>query len=150
MSDQVPVVQVAEYIEASPSQVWECLTQPKHMKQWFFEQMPDFRAESGFQTRFRMKSDTREFHTTWKVLQVERGKKLVVAWTYKDIPGLGEVSYILRPAGKGTQFEIRNEGLGSFPQDIPEFHYESCRGGWLYFMERLRNYILEKNPLPGK
>jgi uncharacterized protein YndB with AHSA1/START domain len=149
MREEVPVVQVTEFLPTSPSGAWACITQPKHMKHWFFEQMPDFKSSPGFQTAFTMKSDTREFHAIWKVLEVEPQKRLVVAWTYEGIPGEGRVCYSLSPEAKGTRLDIRNEGLGSFPQDIPEFHYESCRNGWLYFIERLRSYILDNKALSG-
>ncbi|MDG1572266.1 SRPBCC domain-containing protein [Robiginitalea sp. M366] len=137
----VPPIEVSQVLPCPPQQVWDMLTDPIHMKQWFFEQMPDFKAEVGFETNFVMPASSRDFHAFWRVRTVVPGQQISVEWTYKDIPGWGEVTFELLPAGTHTRVVVRNSGLESFPQDIPEFKPESCRGGWEYFLnQRLKAY----------
>ena len=44
--------------------------------------------------------------------------------------------------GEGSRLRVTNEGLESFPQDIPEFTRESCEGGRNHFIqENLKKYL---------
>lgn len=134
-------IHIEQVLPVAPEVAWAYLTEPRHMKHWFFEDMPDFKAETGFETGFVMHSDTRDFSAHWRVEEVMPETLLRVAWTYAEYPGKGRVTFEVIPEVGQTRVVVRNSGLETFPQDIPEFKPESCRGGWEYFLnQRLKAY----------
>ena len=122
--------------------VWQAITHLNQMRQWFFENIPDFQAETGFKTDFPVQSGDRVFHHLWKITEVIPNKKIVYDWSYKSLPGKGMVSFELFESNEGTLLKLTNKGLDSFPDDLPEFTRESCLAGWNYFLkERLKSYL---------
>ena len=64
------------------------------------------------------------------------------SWRYTEYPGEAKVSFIIEANDSKVQLTLLNEGLHTFPKEIPEFTRESCKGGWAYFLEgRLRDYL---------
>ncbi|MBL4887182.1 MAG: SRPBCC domain-containing protein, partial [Flavobacteriaceae bacterium] len=50
---------IAEQILNAPiGRVWKAITQVDQMHQWFFDNIPSFKAEVGFETQFNVKSET--------------------------------------------------------------------------------------------
>ncbi|NNC95284.1 MAG: SRPBCC domain-containing protein [Chitinophagales bacterium] len=121
--------------------IWKALTDPAEMRQWFFENMPDFQARVGFKTEFDVGSTNRSFHHIWEVLEVIENEKISYSWTYRDISGYSEVTFNLHDANGNTKLEVTCTGLDSFPSDIPEFTKESCTAGWNYFFNELKLYL---------
>jgi len=141
---------VDELLHASLSEAWEAITDPVHMKRWYFDNMPDFKPETGFTTSFIMKSGGKIFTARWKVTEVVPGKKIVCEWSYKEYSGTGIVTFILSPEKEKTRITVINEGLETFPQDIPEFTKESCFAGWEFFIRNnLPKYLENNAPATG-
>ena len=139
------IVKLEENIDGSVDEVWTALTDPKEMRKWYFDNIPDFKAEPGFKTKFKMDSGERIFTASWLVTEVLPKKKIKYTWSYDEYKGEGPVTFILSPKGEKTLLTVINEGLESFPQDIPEFTRESCMGGWEYFIKkRLPEYFKDK------
>ncbi len=136
-------VTISQPLEASPGKIWEALTNPDRMRQWFFNNILDFRPEPGFATEFNVQSGERVFIHQWKVLEVVPQKILVLDWRYGGYSGRSVVTFeIITTQGK-THLRVTHEGLESFPQNVPELSRESCRGGWAYFIgNRLPEYLL--------
>jgi uncharacterized protein YndB with AHSA1/START domain len=124
------------------SRVWKAISRHEEMVQWFFEQLPDFRAEQGFSTRFEVVSSGRIFTHCWTLVEVETEHLIRYDWTYEEYPGQAWVTFRLEPFETGTRLTLIYEGLHSFPRSIPEFSEESCIRGWNYFIvERLKHYL---------
>ncbi|MDP3353676.1 MAG: SRPBCC domain-containing protein [Flavobacteriaceae bacterium] len=122
--------------------VWNAISQLDQMKQWFFENIPAFNAEVGFETQFNVKAPSQDFLHCWKIIEVIPNKKIVYRWKYKNISGEGIVTFELFEKNNQTKLVLTNEGLESFPQDTPEFARESCIAGWNYFIKkRLKEYL---------
>ncbi len=141
----MPVI-VNQVLDAPVKLVWESITNPEHMKKWYFAGMPDFKPVVGFTTSFVMNSENGNIFTaTWQVTEVIRGEKITYNWSYKEYNGMGSVSFILTPEKDKTLVTLINEGLENFPQDVPEFTEESCRAGWEFFIKmRLPQYLENK------
>lgn len=136
-----PIV-VEQLLAAPASKVWQIITELAHMKQWFFENIPDFKAERGFQTSFPVVSEGRTFTHQWAVTNVDLEKTIIYAWKYAEYPGLGHVNFTLIPQGEQCTIVVTNLGLDSFPEYIPEFSWANCYGGWVYFIRgSLKNYV---------
>ncbi|CAN5504877.1 hypothetical protein BH10BAC5_BH10BAC5_15820 [soil metagenome] len=137
-----PII-VQETYHAPIGKVWTALTEPVQMKEWFFPEMEEFKAETGFETQFSIHHNDKVFTHMWKVLAVVPGKKLTVRWRFEDVKGEAQVTYeLLFLTENETKITLTNAGQENFPQDVPEFERESCREGWNYFLKgRLKNYL---------
>ncbi|NOU16606.1 MAG: SRPBCC domain-containing protein [Bacteroidales bacterium] len=136
-----PIV-VEQEFNSSVGKVWNAITKLEEMKQWFFDNIPAFEPVVGFETEFSVQSEGRNFQHLWRILEVEPNKKIKYYWRYKEHKGEGFVTFELFESKENTKLRVTNEGLDSFPQDIPEFKRESCQAGWEFFIkERLKTYL---------
>jgi len=115
------------------------------MELWFFENIPTFEAKVGFYTEFNVSTPNRDFLHQWKILEVIPQQKIAYDWRYAGIEGAGKITFELIPQGEQTLLRLTNEGLHTFPQDVPEFSRESCQGRWEHFVGRLEDVSQSKN-----
>ncbi len=127
----------------STRKLWTTLVEVDQMKKWFFDNIPDFRAEIGFSTRFLVKSEHRTFTHLWKVIEVIPENKITYNWKYEEYPGDSNITFSLVEKGNGVvELRIWIGVIEDFPEHIPEFDRESCIGGWNYFIDdNLRKHI---------
>lgn len=136
-----PII-VEQHFNQNSVTVWNAITQLNQMKQWFFENIPSFKAEVGFETQFNVQAPSRDFLHQWKIIEVIPFKKIVYNWKFDKILGEGTVTFELFEENHQTKLILTNEGLENFPQEYPEFTRESCIGGWNYFInQRLKEYL---------
>lgn len=140
--NQPPII-VEEKFQLDIGKVWKAITELNQMTQWFFENIPDFKPEVGFETQFNVKTPERDFLHVWKITEVEPLKKITYSWKYKGYSGEGTVIFeLMEEERAGTKLRLTCIGIETFPQEIPEFTRESCEGGWNYFInERLKTYL---------
>jgi len=145
MKKNDPPVVVEQRFEASIEAVWKAISQIDEMKIWYFADIPDFKAEIGFETQFTVKSGGRDFLHQWKVTEVVPLKKVVYQWRYAQYDGQATVGFELQPDEAGTRLTVSVYTTVDFPVDIPEFTEESCRSGWEYFIQqRLQLYFASR------
>ena len=134
---------ILEYpINTSVDKLWSALVDIEEMVQWYFDNIPDFKAEVGFQTQFLITNEGRHFTHVWEVTHVVPKAEISYSWRYPEYPGKSLLSFYLLPKNKQLKLKVVVEVLEDFPQDIPEFKRESCIGGWNYFIgERLTDYL---------
>ena len=136
-----PII-VEEIINAPIKTVWNAITQVVLMRQWFFDNIPDFKAEVGFKTQFNVQSESRNFLHLWTVTEVKFLKKIVCNWKYEDYEGDSFVHFELIEEKNSTIIRVKSIVTENFTDDIPEFKPESCRAGWNYFIKQnLKNYL---------
>jgi uncharacterized protein YndB with AHSA1/START domain len=141
--DEAPVI-VEELIHASAEAVWIALTDVTEMRKWYFPNIPDFRAEVGFETLFLVTNEGRKFPHRWKVTEVVRNARLVYDWSFDGYPGDSFVVFELSPEGDSTRLTVTATVREDFPDEIPEFRRESCVGGWEYFIQQSLKAHLER------
>jgi uncharacterized protein YndB with AHSA1/START domain len=142
MSNEEPIV-VEETINSPVDSIWRAITDKDQMPRWFFEQIRDFRPERGFETKFNVHNEGKDYPHHWRVTEVIPNQKLVYDWLHPGLPGASFVVWDLSKAGNGTRLKLTHTGIATFPQDDPAFTRESCRRGWEYFVGRLKG-LLEK------
>jgi len=136
-----PII-VEQSFEDSTETVWKAITEHEQMIQWFFDNIPDFKAEAGFETQFEVDAGERRFNHLWKIIEAVPGRKIVYDWRYEQYSGAGTVTFELLQDGDGSRLRVTNEGIETFTADIPEFERESCVGGWKFFIQgNLKNYL---------
>ncbi len=138
-----PIIITKTY-NASRETVWRALTELGQMTQWYFEQIPAFRAEVGFETQFAVQVEDRVFTHLWRMTEVIPFQKFTHTWRYLEYPGDAFVTFELAEVEGKTQLTLTLEVIENFAEGIPEFRRESCVGGWEYFLgERLMGYLGE-------
>ena len=123
--------------------VWEAISNPKQMRQWFFEQIEDFKPKIGFKTSFIVKVEDRVYTHLWEVTDVIPNKKIVYSWKYLEYIGEASVLFeLIEEDANKTKLTLTNLGLENFPNDAPEFTRQSCVDGWNYFIKNsLKSYL---------
>ena len=139
--DEEPVV-VERTFGASAEAVWKAITEVDQMRQGYFDNIPSFEPEVGFQTQFSTRSGDRDFMHMWTVTEVAPLKKIAYDWRYEGYSGDSTVVWELSEQGESTTVRLTTQIREDFPQDIPEFARESCVAGWEYFIgERLKGSL---------
>ena len=136
-----PVV-VEQSFNAPADAVWRAITELDRMKQWYFDCIPEYNTEDGFETRFNIESGGRNFMHLWKVTEAVPLKRLTYDWKYEGYSGDSFVTWELFEEGGNTTLRLTAKVREDFPDDIPEFKRKSCQAGWEYFIKQnLKGYL---------
>jgi uncharacterized protein YndB with AHSA1/START domain len=139
-----PII-VEQIFNSSIKSVWSAITEISQMRQWYFENIPAFKPEVGFETQFNIKSEERNFLHIWKVVEVQPLKMIKYVWTFKGYAGKSTTNFELFKENNQTKLRLTVDVLENFPEDIPEFKRESCIAGWNYFINnRLKDFLINK------
>lgn len=137
-----PPIVLAQTINESIATLWRALTDPKQMKQWFFENLKTFEPKVGFETKFIVENEGRIFPHLWKLTEVVPLKKITYNWRYEGYAGDSFVTFELFDQGKSTKLMLTHTVTEDFPSIIPEFTRENCIEGWDYFInQRLKDFL---------
>jgi uncharacterized protein YndB with AHSA1/START domain len=114
------------YFEQTPVQVWDCLTNPEILNQWFMKN--DFKAVVGHQFTF---IDKPKVAFGWdgivysEVLEVIPQQKLVYTWRAGCEPGVVTMGtlliWTLKPKKDGTLLQLehrRSKGLKNYMSSL--------------------------------
>jgi len=130
---QLPIIVERTY-QASPDKVWDALTNPDAMKQWYFD-VPAFKPEVGVEFEFWAgESEKKKYHHACKVTQVVPGVKIAYTWHYPGYEGNSEVIFELIPEGTGTRLKVTHLGLEGFPKSNPDFNPNNFNEGWTFIL----------------
>ncbi|MCP4976761.1 MAG: SRPBCC domain-containing protein [Maribacter sp.] len=142
MKSTDPLVVVEHSFNTSMQKVWSAITDLDEMRQWYFDQLEDFRPKVGFRTQFVVQVEDRVFTHLWEVTQVIPQRKITYNWKYLEYPGSGDVSFELLPGQDHVIVRLDVRVIDDFPDDIPEFKRESWVQGWEYFIgQNLKEYL---------
>jgi len=115
------------------------------MKQWYFPQLETFQPEKGFETKFNVHHEGKDYLHIWKITDVVPMKKISLEWKYAGYPGNSLVSFELFPEGNKTRLVLTHEGIESFmPAKYPELGKKNFTEGWTAFMDKELKEFLEK------
>jgi len=141
MEEKTPII-VQQTFDVSIETVWKAITDLGQMQQWYFTNVPDFKPEIGFETRFLIQNEGRNFTHIWKVTEVIPKKSISYSWTFKEYSGEALSTFALEENGSKTTLILKSQVLIKFPDDIPEFKRESGQAGWDYLIkQRLKNFL---------
>jgi uncharacterized protein YndB with AHSA1/START domain len=136
-----PIV-VEQTFNSSIESVWYAITEIGQMRKWYFENIPAFKPEIGFETQFNVQSNERNFLHKWKVTEVQPLRMIKYSWEFKEYPGKSTATFELLRQDNLTKLKLTVDVLEDFPENIPEFKRESCIAGWEYFINnRLKDYL---------
>ena len=139
--DEEPVVVSQDY-PCSAAMLWEAVTDIDRMRHWYFDNIPAFKAEIGFKTRFDVDTGERIFPHRWEVIEVDPGCKIAYSWHFDGYPGASISLFEVSGDEVSSKLTLTCLVTEDFPDDIPEFTRDSCQDGWSYFVkESLKSYL---------
>lgn len=138
-----PII-VEQTFMASVETVWKSITEVHQMRKWYFNNIPSFKPEAGFETRFHVQSQNRKFLHIWKITEEIPLKKIAYRWKYEGYPGDSLAVFELFKQGNSTMLRLTHRVLEDFPEDIPEFSRESGVKGWEFLIQKNLKEFLEK------
>ncbi len=142
MKTTEPPVRVEQQFSCSAETLWNAITLPGEMTKWFFENIPDFKAEIGFHVEFPVHVEDRTFTHQWTVSEVSPKHKIVYRWKYAEYPGDSYVTFEINSINGVLLLTVTATVTEDFPDEVPEFRRESCLQGWEYFINlRLKEYL---------
>lgn len=123
-------VVVERIFDAPPELVWQAITDPDMMRQWYFD-LAEFRAEAGFQFEFTAgATEGTQYRHICEVTEVVPGRKLTYSWCYDRYGGLSHVTFALTPDNGGTRLKLSHTGLDTLAAEHPDFAADNFRIGW--------------------
>ena len=136
-----PII-VEQSFKKSVEIVWSAITDINQMPKWFFENIPEFKPEHGFETSFVVQNEDRIFPHVWKVTEVVPHKLIRYSWRYDGYKGDSFLTMEIFEEGSSTRLKLTHTVTEDFEDGIPEFTRESGLQGWTYFIkENLVKYL---------
>jgi len=136
-----PVV-LERTFDAPVQKVWKALTHKDQMKEWYFD-LPEFRAEVGFEFEFTASKDDKKYRHLCEVTEVITGRKLTYSWRYDGYEGNSFVTFELFAEGYKTRLKLTHKGLETFPKSNPDLARENFVQGWTEIIGSSLNNFLQ-------
>jgi uncharacterized protein YndB with AHSA1/START domain len=132
------------HIDAVPEVVFEVLTRPEHIREWWSAQTA-FEAAGGAAGTLSWKNDTGDWHATpFTIVDIDPPRLFSFRWAYDEGVGAGAgnallVTFELAASGEGTTLRFRESGFREQGWDaaVLEATYNDHRQGWDFYLPRL-------------
>jgi uncharacterized protein YndB with AHSA1/START domain len=128
---------------ATPSKIWEAITNKDEMKQWYFD-LAEFKLEVGFEFQFLGGTGTNKYLHICKVTEFIECKKLTYSWRYEGCEGISFVTFELFAVGDKTRLKLTHEGIETFPENNPELARGNFAEGWTHIIGKALKEYLER------
>lgn len=138
------IIQRELQIDAAPEVVFEVLSRPEHIRQWWSAET-EFEPVAGTAGSFTW-TDTeadRVDHVPFTLVEVDPPRLLAFRWCYdNDVPGPGNsllVRFELVPSAAGTTIRFTETGFRERGWEAAtlEAQYNDHRQGWDFYLPRL-------------
>jgi uncharacterized protein YndB with AHSA1/START domain len=127
------------YINTTADKLWDALLKPEFQRQWFWGTtlQGDWKKDGAWKL---VKPDG-SLDTTGKVLEIDKGKKLVMTWQNESMPdlkveGASQVSFEIEKAGDVMKLTVLHEIARDKSVLI-----EKVSGGWPMVLASLKTLL---------
>lgn len=136
------------YVDASPEVVYEVISKPEHMREWWPDEAR-FEPATGSTGELSWRNaETGESMTmVLSVVEADPSRRFVFRWCYADDPEPTgpslQVTFDLIPTGSGTRIRMVENGFREMGWEIAklEEQYREHVQGWDFYIPRLGKYI---------
>ncbi len=128
MLDTSPIT-VKCKLNASIDVVWNAITNPVEMKNWYFD-LPNFQAKNGYKFSFKGGKDDRIYNHLCEIIEVEYHKKISYTWCYEGFKGFSIVTFEILNENGITLLQLTHSGIHNFSDQNPDFAKENFITGW--------------------
>jgi len=122
--------------------VWSAITNPKEMKQWYFD-IENFKPKVGVKFDFMGGPDGGpQYLHLCEVTEVTENEKLAHTWRYDNYPGNSLICWQLIDKGDKTIARLTHSDVHTLAEGGSDFSKESFSEGWNYILHTsLKNYL---------
>lgn len=129
-------------IAASPQVVWDAITNPKHLEQWYAPGCP-------WEIPALQTGATIKFHNTDTDIQLatiedlEPLKRFTLRWQLDPMhPGLTLTNtFLLEPENDSTRVTVSQAGYESLPEDVRQEQLDQDAAAYTAIAESLKSYL---------
>lgn len=125
------------FIHASPRKVFQAISEPKLLTQWFMDHATLQPHKDG---TYSFTWEGGPTHTG-RVLEFARGKRFTLAWQWPGLEKLGmtKLKLSIHPKAGGTLLRFTHSGFETHGAWVDL--YEGAIRGWTYFMMNLKSVL---------
>ena len=117
-------------INAKPEAIWEALTLPEQMEEWYFE-VHDFNLQVDNEFYFFEPGGTNKFRHVCKITEIIPARKFQHTWTFPDFTnGVSVLTWELIPSGEKTLVRLLHEDIENFADAGNDFARANFDAGW--------------------
>ncbi|MER7460594.1 SRPBCC family protein [Micromonospora sp. NPDC126480] len=136
------------YVEASPEVVYEVVSSPEHVRQWWpddarYDPTPGSTGEIVFGVR-----DAGGTVLSFNVIDARPPRTFSFRWTHPadEVAAAGNsllVTFDLTPSGDGTLLRMTETGFRELGWELAvlEQQYQEHVAGWDFYLQRLTRYL---------
>ena len=123
--------------------IWEALTNPVKMKEWYFEVI-DFKLEKGKVFYFYEPGNAKKFRHECRIIEIIPNLKFQHTWSFPDYsPGESILTWELNSSDSKTQIKLTHEGIENFSNAGSDFARANFEAGWEEIVTKiLVNYLI--------
>ncbi|HEY5855080.1 MAG TPA: SRPBCC domain-containing protein [Aldersonia sp.] len=136
------------YVDASPEVVYEVISKPEHMREWWPDDARFEPAAGSTGELFWRNAETGETMTVvLSVVDVDPPRRFAFRWCYAEDPDPSGpsllVTFDLIPTGAGTRIRMVETGFREMGWEVAvlEAQYQEHVEGWNFYIPRLGTYI---------
>ena len=124
--------------------VWEAITNPEKMKEWYFE-VNDFRLEKDNEFYFYEPGSAQKYRHLCKIIDIIPNRKFKHTWTFPDYSsGISTLTWELTEHEGNTHVKLTHEGVENFANAGNDFTRKSFDAGWEEIVtQNLVNYLIQ-------
>ncbi len=140
------IISIDHQFEVPVSKLWEAITMPTEMKQWYFD-WADFKAEPGFKFTFPGgPAPDRMYTHLCELKEVIPNQKLSYSWAYEGYEGSSLVTFEISGDEERCTLHFTHEGIDTFPASNPDLAIANFIEGWNHIINfSLNNFLTHKN-----
>ena len=133
------------YIRTTPERLWQALTDPEFIRQYWCE--VKFECDWKLGSLWRMLIPDGRVADAGQVIEIDPPKKLVLTWRNEFVPemhaeGYARLTYELEPEGTSVKLTLTHE------MDLPESKLiEAVSSGWPHILASLKSLLETGEPL---
>lgn len=146
-------IEQSVYIEAAPEVVYEVVSSPEHITQWYVDEA-DFEPTAGSIGHVGFGPSEGRMQVPITVVEAVPGVRFCFRWLAPpapDVPPVGTaldeansllVTFELTPQGEGTLLTVTESGMRELGWEaaLLEHYYNDHTEGWIAILEKLRAY----------
>ena len=137
------------HVEASPEVVYEVISSPEHIREWWNGAETDLSATPGATAEIAWGRGTAEAHIEeLAVVDADPPRRFSFRWVYEGAPAATPtnsllVTFELVPAGTGTLIRLTETGFREKGWEVAvlEAAYADHSRGWDVFIPNLGSYV---------
>ncbi len=135
------------HIDASPEVVFEVISQPEHVREWWSDEAT-YEPAPGSSGELQFEKDGEHVHVPLTVVDIEPPTRFSFRWTHPDDEVTTPtnsllVTFDLVPSGGGTTVKLTETGFrerGGEAAYLEEYYNDHVEG-WAYHVPRLGEYV---------